>query len=104
MGYVIFTHVASRCGSEPSLVRYTEWVSYDKKRATPIWDEVAGVELYNRTSDPNENQNIAAKPGMTDVVKELSRRLHAGWRGTSDASRLSGSWAADYNTKSKATP
>ena len=101
MGYNIFTYVTSLCGSEPSLVRYTEWVTYDKKKAAPIWDEVAGVELYNRTADPNENQNIAARPGVADVVRELSRRLRAGWRGKVDASRLSSSWAVDYSALAK---
>ena len=95
MGYNIFTYVTSLSGSEPSLVRYTEWAHYDKKTAAPIWDKVAGVELYNRTADPNENRNIAATPGVTDVVKELSRRLHAGWRGKVDASRLSSSLTVD---------
>jgi hypothetical protein len=38
------------------------------------------VELYNRSADPNENQNIAARPGAAAVVGELSRLLRAGWR------------------------
>jgi hypothetical protein len=30
--------------------------------------------------DPQENQNIAAKPENADLVKELSAQLRAGWQ------------------------
>jgi hypothetical protein len=76
MGYNIYTYVD---GSLSSLVRYTEWVS--TKDYTPIWNKTAGVELYNRTADPNENINLASKPEMAPVVKQLSKLLHENWRG-----------------------
>jgi hypothetical protein len=45
-------------------------VGHDKKAAAPIWDEVEGVELYN----------IAGRPDVAAVVKDLSRLLRAAWR------------------------
>ncbi len=52
--------------------RYTEWV-------TPGSDEKP-VELYDYTADPDETQNLAVLAEHAPLVKELSQRLHAGWR------------------------
>jgi hypothetical protein len=76
MGYNMYTYVD---GSSSSLVRYTEWVS--TKDYTPLWNSTAAVELYNRTADPNENLNLAGRPEMAAVIKQLSALLHANWRG-----------------------
>jgi iduronate 2-sulfatase len=93
MGYNLYTFVtpdwAIAGSSAPApgyLVRYTEWVSYNKSSAGagPIWESVSGVELYNRTADPDENQNLANKPEMAEVVKQLRTKLHAGWRGVNN--------------------
>ena len=64
--------------------RYTEWVTFDRDTATPNWDDVWGVELYNHT-DPvvffnDENINMANMPSMKSVVTELHQVLKAGWR------------------------
>ena len=64
--------------------RYTEWLSFDHDTATPSWDDVWGVELYNHT-DPvvffnDENINMADMPSMKSVVTELHQVLKAGWR------------------------
>ena len=52
--------------------RYTEW-------ATP-GQQPMGIELYDHQSDPQENVNIAAAPEKAELLAELSRKLHAGWR------------------------
>jgi len=52
--------------------RYTEWAEPGK--------EPVGVELYDHQNDPGENVNIAGRPENRELVKELARKLHAGWR------------------------
>jgi len=52
--------------------RYTEW-------ATP-GQQPMGIELYDHRADPQETVNIAAAPENAELVAELSRKLHAGWR------------------------
>ena len=54
--------------------RFTLWV--DRKNHS----KVAATELYDHRIDPQENQNIAAKPENADLVKELSAQLRAGWK------------------------
>ena len=49
--------------------RYTEW---DGKRR--------GVELYDVRKDPRESRNMAAKPALESVRRQLSEGLSAGWR------------------------
>ena len=51
------------------------------KNYAPEWSALAGVELYNRSADANENQNLASRPELAAVAKELQGRLHANWRG-----------------------
>ena len=64
--------------------RYTEWVKFDRVTATPDWDQVWGVELYNHTHPitffNDENINMASMPSMKSVVTELHQVLKAGWR------------------------
>ena len=64
--------------------RYTEWVKFDHVTATPDWDQVWGVELYNHTHPitffNDENINMANMPSMKSVVTELHQILKAGWR------------------------
>ena len=49
---------------------------------SPVWraNLTGATELYNRTNDPNENENLSELPGMQDIVAALSAQLHAGWR------------------------
>ena len=37
-------------------------------------------ELYDHTSDPQENQNIAERPENRALVEALTRQLEAGWK------------------------
>ena len=53
--------------------RYTEWGQLGQ---API-----AVELYDHQADPNENANLALKPGNRELVVKLSRMLREGWRG-----------------------
>ena len=62
--------------------RYTEWVKFTgPPHYKPIWSKVFGVELYDHQSDPEENVNQAYNPDLKDLIEELSRDLHTGWRG-----------------------
>lgn len=63
MGYSIRTEI----------YRYTEWVNWENK-------ELAAIELYNHTTDPNENINIAGIEGNKSILKEFSEKLKLGWR------------------------
>ncbi len=53
--------------------RMTEW----RDRRDPT--KVVAVELYDHLEDPGETVNLAADPDKADVVKELTRRVRAGW-------------------------
>jgi iduronate 2-sulfatase len=62
--------------------RYTEWAKFtDVPEFKPDWNTLHGVELYDHTSDPEENHNRAHDVKYHDLREELSRRLRAGWRG-----------------------
>jgi hypothetical protein len=54
--------------------RFTAWVD-----AKDHW-KVDATELYDHQNDPQENQNIAAKPENAELVKELTAKLNAGWK------------------------
>jgi arylsulfatase A-like enzyme len=51
---------------------YTEWRGRE--------GDVVARMLYDHREDPEENVNIAAGPEQADRVRDLSRRLEAGWR------------------------
>ena len=53
--------------------RYTEWKKVDD-------NATMGVELYDHEKDSGENVNRAGQPEYQDLVAQLGRRLHAGWR------------------------
>jgi arylsulfatase A-like enzyme len=53
--------------------RYTEWI-------TPESDE-RPRELYDYSKDPDERINLAGLPESESLVRDLSARLKAGWRG-----------------------
>lgn len=53
--------------------RYTEWL--DRRTREP-----AARELYDHENDPGETVNLAPKSEFAAVVRELSAKLHAGWR------------------------
>jgi iduronate 2-sulfatase len=58
---------------------YVEWRYWDDdaKKA----GETAAVELYDNTIDPQENVNLAGRPGMEDVVAQMGIKLREEWIG-----------------------
>jgi len=52
--------------------RLTEWLSKDKGEGE--------IELYDYQTDPGENVNIAGRPENAELVKQLTKLLHDGWR------------------------
>ena len=61
--------------------RYTEWVAFEGEPVyKPVWEKVAGVELYDHQKDPEENRNEANNVMYEEIRKELSKMLHQGWR------------------------
>lgn len=64
--------------------RYTEWVQWDGSHQKPLWERMAGVELYPHKEyagesdfDAWENLNEADSPKYDDVKAQLSAVLHA---------------------------
>ncbi|HOX36857.1 MAG TPA: sulfatase [Candidatus Brocadiia bacterium] len=53
--------------------RFTEWAVPEKGFRV--------CELYDHSTDPDENENIADKPENAELVKELTKTLREGWRG-----------------------
>lgn len=54
--------------------RLTRWVHRDDS------SKVAAVELYDHSTDPQENTNIEAHPSQAGVLARLTRQWEAGWR------------------------
>ncbi len=54
--------------------RFTMWV--DAKDHS----KVDAVELYDHQADPQENENIVARPDMAATVEKLTAQLRAGWK------------------------
>ena len=70
MGYVV----------EVERFRYTEWVANGEgPDYLPVWTDVRGRELYDHYFDPDENLNVAGKPGYAQVEGELQRELRKGF-------------------------
>ncbi len=61
--------------------RYTAWI--DRKQA----DKIVATELYDHTKDPQENENVVAKPEYAAVVTKLAAWHREGWQGTRQALR-----------------
>lgn len=64
-------------------VRFTAWVDFNYATNSTDWGMTAarcGFELYNHTTDPDENQNLAYHDGMDTVVDAHFEMLKAGWR------------------------
>lgn len=53
--------------------RYTEW--RPRNGGAPV-----AVELYDHTVDPQENVNLAGRPELQALMKELHDQLEAGWQ------------------------
>ncbi|MBN8420681.1 MAG: sulfatase [Verrucomicrobia bacterium] len=50
--------------------RYTEWSN--------MKDEVIGTELYDETTDPKENHNLAKDPAHSSTMVTMANQLHEG--------------------------
>lgn len=57
---------------------YIEWFFWDINNKLPT--ELAGIELYDFNSDPDENRNIANQDINKQLIEKLSVQLHNGWR------------------------
>ncbi|WP_426477286.1 sulfatase [Chryseobacterium sp. CBSDS_008] len=55
-----------------------EWYYWDKETKKP--GERVARELYNLTSDPKENFNIALYPENKDILEKLSDQRRKGWK------------------------
>ena len=61
--------------------RCTEWVAFEGEPVyKPLWEKVAGVELYDHKVDPEENRNQAYNTAFTGLRQTLGKQLHMGWR------------------------
>ena len=64
--------------------RYTEWPNFHyAPKYEPDWDIIYyhnAFELYDHTTDPEENFNRAFEPEYKEIKKQLSDMLRAGWR------------------------
>eukprot|EP00054_Salpingoeca_dolichothecata_P035008 m.4292 g.4292 ORF g.4292 m.4292 type:complete len:519 (-) comp4965_c0_seq1:67-1623(-) len=66
--------------------RYTEWVEFDYQTATPNFEKVFGVELYDHSGDKDtdfnafENENVFNHSQYKDVVQVLHDELRALWK------------------------
>ncbi|KAH9507789.1 hypothetical protein Btru_052863 [Bulinus truncatus] len=70
MGYSMWT----------SDFHYTEWVGFIPTNYTVNWSDIYGVELYIRSLDPLEINNMALFKRCAALVEHLSNQLHKGWR------------------------
>jgi len=67
-------------------LRFTAWVDFDNVALTTnfrMTGEDCGFELYNHSTDPHENFNLAYQSGYEILVQELFLQLKLGWRATS---------------------
>jgi iduronate 2-sulfatase len=65
-------------GMRTDRYHYIEWYYWDNEEKVPL--DYVTSELYDHTDDPDENRNIALKPGNANLVKQLGEQLKAGWR------------------------
>ena len=63
--------------------RYTEWAAWNGTALVPVWETLAGVELYDHRNDTGrcfdctENVNLANVASYKSTVAGLSAQLHA---------------------------
>ncbi|KAK8776327.1 hypothetical protein V5799_030328 [Amblyomma americanum] len=55
--------------------RYTEWIGFNSTDFHRNWTNVYARELYNLSSDPREDNNVADLPEYKEIVSALSLRL-----------------------------
>lgn len=64
-----------------SYYRYAEWVGFNHTTFQMDWDDLHANELYILGDDPHEDNNVAGDARYSDIVQEMSKKLHQGWRG-----------------------
>ncbi len=57
--------------------RYVEWYPWDQQTKTP--GSRVAAELYDHRTDPDENVNVANRPGNEEIVQTLAAQLKSGW-------------------------
>ena len=64
--------------------RYTEWVGLNNgglEEQTPNWSDARDFgELYDLVNDPLENINLIYNDDYQDIIADLRKLLHKGWR------------------------
>ncbi|KAL0272037.1 UNVERIFIED_CONTAM: hypothetical protein PYX00_005164 [Menopon gallinae] len=55
--------------------RYTEWIEWSPKQLQGNWSNIYNVELYDHSIDPNENLNLANRPGLEEIQNKLKLQL-----------------------------
>ena len=64
--------------------RFVDWYQFDRKTATPNFNQIWGTELYDHSQPEvpfnDENVNTAMAADRQELVKELRKMLQAGWR------------------------
>ena len=78
-----FTHMGYSIRSKQW--RYTEWARWNQSSLQPIWEQLAGTELYDHRRAPlfptdfnvYENANLAGQAIYASVQQELSAALRA---------------------------
>jgi iduronate 2-sulfatase len=66
-------------------LRFTAWVDFDQtsnKTSFTMKGKECGFELYDHTTDPDENYNLAYRSKYRERVQDLFAKLKAGWRAT----------------------
>lgn len=58
---------------------YVEWHYWDNEKK--ITTGLAARELYDLSTDPDENRNISNKSEKNKIVRKLAQQLKSGWRG-----------------------
>jgi len=80
--------------------RFTAWVDFNPTSNTTEFTthgKDCGFELYDHTTDPDENYNLAYRQEHKDEVRELFEQLKLGWRATVSEmwrAKASGMWRA----------
>lgn len=58
--------------------RYTRWAPYCRKETLPCtWDDSNPLELYDHSSDPGEDANVADETEYATVIEQLDKILRA---------------------------
>lgn len=66
-------------------LRFTAWVDFNSRSNTTTFSmqgRKCGFELYNHSTDPDENYNLAYQGEYKDKVAEMFEQLKRGWRAT----------------------